>query len=114
MQTRIASLMEALANIGIGMVLSFITQILVFPLFGIEISTQSNLLILMIFTLVSLVRSYVIRRWFNGGFKFKHRVVGVESCPHKLNPVLLDRFNIRSHDEYVMSVKIMDILNKNK
>jgi len=40
-------------------------QILIFPLFGVVIPLSSNLAIGIIFTLVSLVRSYLLRRLFN-------------------------------------------------
>ena len=40
------------------------TQLLVFPLFGMEATLRQNLAIGGIFTMVSLVRSYVLRRMF--------------------------------------------------
>jgi hypothetical protein len=39
--------------------------LIVFPLFGIHIPMSSNIAIGIIFTFVSLVRSYVLRRLFN-------------------------------------------------
>ena len=41
------------------------TQMAVFPFFGIEASLSDNLAIGAIFTVVSLVRSYALRRLFN-------------------------------------------------
>lgn len=64
-QTRLGSLIEAAMNIGIGYVVAILSQILIFPLFGIHIPLSDNLLIGLWFTGISLVRSYVIRRWFN-------------------------------------------------
>ena len=66
MQTRLMSFVEAWANILVGFGVAFCTQILVFPLFGLHASVADNLGIGAIFTAVSLVRSYVLRRWFNG------------------------------------------------
>jgi hypothetical protein len=37
----------------------------VFPLFGIRVSLADNLLIGVVFTVVSLARSYALRRVFN-------------------------------------------------
>jgi hypothetical protein len=59
------SVMESTANIGIGMICALITQLIVFPLFGLEVTLTKNLAILMIFTTVSFVRSYLVRRGFN-------------------------------------------------
>lgn len=64
-QTRLESLVEVLINVAIGWVIALITQLLVFPLFGINISIFEQLGISVIFTIVSIVRGYVIRRWFN-------------------------------------------------
>ena len=64
-QTRLGSLIEAGMNIAIGYVVAILSQIAIFPLFGIHIPLSDNLLIGLWFTGISLVRSYVIRRWFN-------------------------------------------------
>lgn len=52
-------------NIAIGYGVAIISQIVIFPLFGIHIPLRDNLLIGLWFTGISLVRSYAIRRWFN-------------------------------------------------
>lgn len=64
-QTRLQSLIESLLNIAIGYGVALISQIAIFPMFGIHVSISTNLLIGGWFTGVSLVRSYIIRRWFN-------------------------------------------------
>jgi hypothetical protein len=53
-------------NVAIGYGVAILSQIAVFPMFGIYVPLSSNLTIGAWFTLVSLVRSYAIRRWFNG------------------------------------------------
>jgi len=64
-QTKLGSLIESLMNIFIGYGVALISQILVFPFFEIYVSLSTNLWIGAWFTVISLVRSYVIRRWFN-------------------------------------------------
>ncbi|MBL0144319.1 MAG: hypothetical protein IPP91_20000 [Betaproteobacteria bacterium] len=64
MQTRWMSLMESIANVIVGFVVAVIAQILVFPLFGMHPTVSQNLWIGLIFTAVSLVRSYLLRRGF--------------------------------------------------
>ena len=59
-------MIESLMNIIIGYGIAIASQILVFPLFDIHVSLEANLLIGAWFTGISLVRSYIIRRWFNG------------------------------------------------
>lgn len=66
MQTKKQSLIEALTNIFIGYLVAVLTNFLVLPLFGIIIPFFDNLLIGGIFTIISIIRSYVIRRMFNG------------------------------------------------
>ena len=65
MQSRTMSLIEALANVLIGYGVAVTTQAVVFPLFGLHASLDQNLAIGLIFTIVSLVRSYALRRLFN-------------------------------------------------
>lgn len=65
MQTRIQSFIESFINVAIGYGVALVSQILVFPLFGINIPMERNLLIGAIFTVISIVRSYVVRRVFN-------------------------------------------------
>ena len=63
-QSRWMSLVEAVANVLVGYGVAVATQWMVFPLFGLYATLQENLLIGLIFTAVSLVRSYVLRRAF--------------------------------------------------
>jgi hypothetical protein len=65
MQTRLMSLIESVTNIVVGYVVAVITQLLVFPLFGLAASLGDNLMIGVIFIIVSLARSYALRRAFN-------------------------------------------------
>jgi len=64
-QTRTGSLIESLMNILIGYFVALASQILIFPMFEIHVPLSTNLWIGVWFTGISLVRSYVIRRWFN-------------------------------------------------
>jgi hypothetical protein len=49
---------------GLGFALAVATQLAVFPLFGVTISVTDNLLIGSIFTGISLLRSFALRRVF--------------------------------------------------
>lgn len=69
MQTRLQSLAESVVNIVIGYAVAVASQLLIFPLFDIHITLNDNLLIGLWFTAISLIRSYVIRRWFNAKIK---------------------------------------------
>lgn len=64
-QTKVGSLIESAMNIMIGYGVALLSQIIIFPLFEIHISLTTNLWIGAWFTVISLVRSYIIRRWFN-------------------------------------------------
>lgn len=63
-QSRTMSFVEAVTNVVVGYVLAVATQILVFPLFGIEIGLAENMAIGMVFVGVSLARGYLLRRVF--------------------------------------------------
>lgn len=64
-QSRRGSLIEAVANVVIGYGIAVGAQVAIFPLFGIHLPLADNLLIGVLFTVVSLVRSYFLRRLFN-------------------------------------------------
>ena len=64
-QSRRASLLESAANIAIGYCVAVAAQVVIFPLFGMDVPLGDNLLIGGLFTIVSLVRSYCLRRVFN-------------------------------------------------
>ena len=66
-QTRLGSIAEAWANIAVGFVINFTANWLILPAFGFHTLTlKTNFEIGLLYTLISLVRSYVLRRWFNG------------------------------------------------
>ena len=65
MQTKYQSLIESLTNILIGYLTALLSQVLIFPLFDIYVTFQDNLLIGLYFTIISLIRSYLVRRYFN-------------------------------------------------
>lgn len=66
MQTKWESFIESVINLAIGYAIAILSQLLIFPWFGINISLIDNLLIGFYFTIISLVRMYIIRRYFNG------------------------------------------------
>jgi hypothetical protein len=63
-QSRRLSLLESLANVLVGYGAAVITQMLVFPLFGLVASVSQNLGLGLVFTGISLIRSYLLRRVF--------------------------------------------------
>jgi len=63
-QSRRMSLIESATNVVVGYGLAIITQIIVFPWFGIAIGLTENLSIGLIFVGVSLARGYLLRRLF--------------------------------------------------
>lgn len=71
-QTRLESFVEAWVNVAIGFSINYVANLLIFPLFGMHISLSANLLMGFIYTVISVARSYAIRRWFNAGL---HKVV---------------------------------------
>lgn len=64
-QSRRQSAIEAVANVAIGYAVAMLTQALVFPLFGLRATVGEHAGVAAIFTVVSVVRSYAVRRAFN-------------------------------------------------
>jgi hypothetical protein len=64
LQSRRLSLLEAVTNVVVGYALAVLTQMIVFPWFGLTASLQDNLAIGAAFVGVSLIRGYALRRVF--------------------------------------------------
>lgn len=71
-QTRLGSFVEAWANIAVGFGINFTANLYVLPLFGFDVHAGQAFGIGVIFTGISLARSFILRRWFNG-LKFGHK-----------------------------------------
>jgi hypothetical protein len=65
MQSRTMSLIEAVANVIVGYGVAVAAQMMIFPWFGLSTTLGQNLQMGLIFTVVSLLRSYLLRRAFN-------------------------------------------------
>lgn len=72
-QTRMGSFVEAWVNVFIGFWINFTANMLILPMFGFtSLTLTTNFIIGAIYTLISVARSYIIRRWFNARL---HRMV---------------------------------------
>jgi phosphate/sulfate permease len=63
-QRRATSLIESILNCVIGVGVATAGQIIIFPFFDIHVSLFDTGLIALIFTGISIVRSYALRRLF--------------------------------------------------
>lgn len=64
-QSKRETVIEVLANVGIGYVWAILNQLIVFPLVGIDVIIRTNLIIGLFFTVSSIIRGYSVRRGFN-------------------------------------------------
>lgn len=71
-QTRLGSFVESWANIAVGFAINWIANLMILPLFGFHIKPLAAFNIGLIFTAISLVRSYYLRRIFNRIRMFHH------------------------------------------
>ena len=65
MQTKKRSLIEAVSNTIIGLGTSFLIQLIIYPALNIPVSIGQNVIITAVFFIVSIIRSYLVRRLFN-------------------------------------------------
>ena len=64
-QTKKASIVEAASNVLVGFVTTMMFSPAIYWLAGVEIKVSKQFGVTAMFTVVSLVRSYALRRWFN-------------------------------------------------
>lgn len=65
MQTKKQSIIEICTSTAVGFAVSLTATFFVMPLFGFTSTPVKNLGITIFYTVISIIRGYVIRRWFN-------------------------------------------------
>ena len=64
MQTKKHSIIESITQTIIGLVTSVLIQVILYPIMGIPVTFSQNLIITAVFFIVSIVRGYLVRRYF--------------------------------------------------
>ena len=65
MQSKKHSFIESTVQTFIGLAVSFIIQLCIYPRLNIQVSFNQNVIITVVFTIASIFRGYIIRRIFN-------------------------------------------------
>ena len=65
MQTKKQSLIESITNVLIGYIVAVASNAAILPLFGVNLAFGDSMLIGVWFTVISVIRGYCVRRWFN-------------------------------------------------
>jgi hypothetical protein len=65
MQKRKHSLIESITNTFVGLFVSFGIQLIIYPAMNIPVRIEQNIIITLVFTFASIVRGYIVRRFFN-------------------------------------------------
>lgn len=65
MQTKTHSAIEAITNVAVGYIVATLATWFILPLFGYRVSVSDAFGISALFTVVSIIRSYALRRLFN-------------------------------------------------
>jgi hypothetical protein len=65
MQTKSRSLIESVTSTAIGLVINTCLNIVIFKCLSIPVTLVQNMWVAVIFTVVSILRQYIVRRCFN-------------------------------------------------
>lgn len=65
MQSKKNSLIESVTNTIIGLVTSFLIQLIIYPILDIPVTLSQNVAITSVFFVASILRGYLVRRIFN-------------------------------------------------
>lgn len=63
-QTRKMSAVESVANTAFGFGISVLTYAIVMPLLGYATTMTENVIMVTVFSIISMVRNYIVRRVF--------------------------------------------------
>lgn len=64
-QTKKGSWIETITQTIIGLGISFLIQIILYPIMEIPVTLDQNIIITAVFFIASLIRGYIVRRIFN-------------------------------------------------
>jgi hypothetical protein len=64
-QTRVGSAIEVAMNIVVGFSINWVANLLILPLYGFQVTGSQAFSMGLIFTVIAIVRGYVLRRVFN-------------------------------------------------
>lgn len=64
-QSKLHSLKESITNVAIGFCISLIATFFIFPAVGILSTPAQNVGVTICYTIIAVIRNYVVRRWFN-------------------------------------------------
>jgi len=64
-QSKKLSSIEAITNTVVGLITSFLIQLVIYPTMDIKVSLDQNIIITLVFFIVSFLRGYLLRRLFN-------------------------------------------------
>jgi len=66
MQTKLGSFVETCVNVIIGFSINYAANLVILPAYGFtQLDAGTNFEIGVIYTSISIARSYCVRRWFN-------------------------------------------------
>jgi len=66
MQTRKLSILEAITNTLVGFLISLALVNVVLPMYGFDINFTQSVSMTIIFSIASIIRGYIIRRFYHG------------------------------------------------
>ena len=64
-QSKRDSILESITNVVLGLIISFVLQLVLYPILDIPVTINQNLIITFVFFVASFLRGYLIRRFFN-------------------------------------------------
>ena len=68
-QSKTMSMVEAVVNTAVGLVVAMLATAAICKAYGIPMSWENNVIITFWMTVISVVRSYILRRVFNAGWR---------------------------------------------
>lgn len=64
-QSKKLSAIESITNVFVGLITSFLIQLVLYPMLNIPVTVSQNIIITLVFFVASFIRGYLIRRLFN-------------------------------------------------
>jgi hypothetical protein len=65
MQSKKSSFIESSSNAVFSFLFNYIASLFIYPLLNVDVTGIKNIEIAILFAIISVIRGYLVRRWFN-------------------------------------------------
>lgn len=112
MQSKLNSFVETMFNVLIGFFTTLLISPFIYYVCDVQMSNIKMTYVTLLFTIVSIIRGYIIRRWFNSNGKRKRsKSYGIKLDPPLWEIYLINGYMFASPSEFILKENLFKLKN---